>query len=629
MALPIFRNGYGSNSDYRTYEAIYNSSGDLIEVSGFAPDYRFDVSFALADYASVPPLSWPTNPTGWITLSNGGVQPFTSNPEGHNRVQAINVALNHTSGPLAIGSYSIPFNVTQGATGPAFTITGTINMKVFPAKTTLTSPGGYTGPIPHLEWGSVPGADNYQIQISTDPGFGTIVYTNTGNFLSVDPTLPLNPTPYYWRVRTGTVSDGFGSFWSATSSFETGFETLPGFRNLIASYSEGEPQFRNLIVSYPGHHPELRSIVAAYDETPWRPFVIGINLVETPPITQGDTANVNLTIDFDGNPPGDVSSELYWSPTGLIGDIEFIGSAPSGGPHSFVWNTTLFTPSNNGKLFARAADLIDWGPYFSGDAFELNSPPSTVTILTPAELEAIDLGEVIPLTWTDATDANDPDNTLRYNIQIKRAGEAVFSDVPGLPESGGGFGLTVADDNDFDIPTAITDPDGTWTIRVRAYDGKGFGAFAYRNFVMTEGTAKVFLGFYDPDTMELVEQFAWEWTDPEFRGFVPQPRVRQFDGNITVNRQVSKADARRGMLEGVGTVIPDAVGRRLFEIVGGWDDTQDWHRMVVKWTDLFLMEWKVTIKRLEPVFVHGLMEWNWEFEFLIEEMPPELRTGCD
>lgn len=60
---------------------------------------------------------------------------------------------------------------------------------------------------PTLKWAAIPGADDYTVQWSTDSGFssGVTSKTTAGTAL-VLPTLVVEGTPYYWRVRANLVS---------------------------------------------------------------------------------------------------------------------------------------------------------------------------------------------------------------------------------------------------------------------------------------------------------------------------------------------------------------------------------------------------------------------------------------
>jgi hypothetical protein len=69
-----------------------------------------------------------------------------------------------------------------------------------------------------LDWSSVSGADEYRIQIATEPGFLQAVEQSTGTASSFRPALSPGTT-YYWRTRARGVC-GEGA-WSATRSFTT------------------------------------------------------------------------------------------------------------------------------------------------------------------------------------------------------------------------------------------------------------------------------------------------------------------------------------------------------------------------------------------------------------------------
>jgi bacillolysin len=94
-----------------------------------------------------------------------------------------------------------------------------------PAVPILSSPinnAFVTNAITVFDWKDVsPAPDHYQIQVSTEPGFYSILddYPTTASGFTLLENLAWNAT-YYWRVRS-INSNGFESPWSTTGKFRT------------------------------------------------------------------------------------------------------------------------------------------------------------------------------------------------------------------------------------------------------------------------------------------------------------------------------------------------------------------------------------------------------------------------
>ncbi len=117
---------------------------------------------------------------------------------------------------------------------------GTVNLLLYslivtgppppaPGTPTLSSPiNGATGvsTSPALSWNASTGADSYGVQVSSDPGFTTLVYNQTGiTSLSTNVSGLTNSNVYYWRlIATNT---GGSSAWSASFSFTTAAGNAP------------------------------------------------------------------------------------------------------------------------------------------------------------------------------------------------------------------------------------------------------------------------------------------------------------------------------------------------------------------------------------------------------------------
>jgi len=73
---------------------------------------------------------------------------------------------------------------------------------------------------PTLEWAAAAQASTYDVEVSTDPGFGIIVYAATTAQTTHPLSTSLDPlTVHYWRVRANNSCGSGGD--SAVSSFTT------------------------------------------------------------------------------------------------------------------------------------------------------------------------------------------------------------------------------------------------------------------------------------------------------------------------------------------------------------------------------------------------------------------------
>jgi len=101
--------------------------------------------------------------------------------------------------------------------------------------------------LPRFSWTAVEGAEEYQIQISTDENFGTSVANYTTRSTDFTPVQTLsNDQEYFWRVKAINY-DGFSSAWSDIRSFRAKWNVAP---KLLA------PANNQRLVSYPYFHWE-------------------------------------------------------------------------------------------------------------------------------------------------------------------------------------------------------------------------------------------------------------------------------------------------------------------------------------------------------------------------------------
>ncbi len=107
----------------------------------------------------------------------------------------------------ATGAWSTVYSFTTivGVPTPALPVSGAVGQA-----TTLT-----------MSWGTVAGATSYDLQVSTDAGFGSTVSDQNALAAASGVVSGLgNNTVYYWRVDATKSGEGTGA-WSSVSSFTT------------------------------------------------------------------------------------------------------------------------------------------------------------------------------------------------------------------------------------------------------------------------------------------------------------------------------------------------------------------------------------------------------------------------
>jgi subtilisin-like proprotein convertase family protein len=125
------------------------------------------------------------------------------------------------TGAAAPGTYTVTVSGTDGVSTYNDNFSLTIQFAA-PGATTLTSPanGAVNVANPVLNWGSLPAAQTYEVQVATDAGFTTIVASATGlTSPSYTPAGLINLTTYYWRTRAVNIC-GNGMY-SSIFSFTT------------------------------------------------------------------------------------------------------------------------------------------------------------------------------------------------------------------------------------------------------------------------------------------------------------------------------------------------------------------------------------------------------------------------
>jgi Zn-dependent metalloprotease len=250
-----------------------------------------------------------------------------------------------------------------------------------PANATLTS--SYR---PKLDWGDASAANHYQLQLSTDPGFGSYIL-NLPNVPVSEYTLTADldaNTTFYWRVLNINSND-VASKWSSVFSFRTPLPSpdLTGPPNL-STVSNLRPTF------------QWGLVIGATD------YFIQIS---TSPTFSSTIINTSVTPTFF-TPPSNLAANkpLYWH-------VKAKGNNPSN------WSNTF--------------------------TFTIASPPTIPHLTSPADKSIVD--SLTPrMDWTDVTS---PPGILYDFYLLQIASDNAFSNrLPDIKVNGLANSQKILDD---------------------------------------------------------------------------------------------------------------------------------------------------------------------------------------
>ncbi|MEY3368684.1 MAG: hypothetical protein RI973_1839, partial [Bacteroidota bacterium] len=169
--------------------------------------------------------------TGDVSLSvsgvpAGAVASFSTNPVAAPGSSQLTIS---GLGSVSPGTYSLTVTGSGSTGNQSETVLLTVLAGAPSAASLLAPANGATGvsQSPTLSWSAVPGAGSYELQLSTDPGFASLLVNATGltaTSYTVNPPLAGN-TMHYWRVRVVTpcgASPYSGSFSFTTGSISCG-----------------------------------------------------------------------------------------------------------------------------------------------------------------------------------------------------------------------------------------------------------------------------------------------------------------------------------------------------------------------------------------------------------------------
>lgn len=228
-------------SPARVTEAVTVAATDINDKFAYFSNYGsvVDISAPGVNITS----DWITSNTATNTIS--GTSMATPHVTGS---AALYLAANPTATPAAVQSAlksnGTPNTITNIPGGTAnlllYSLAATGTPPPVPAAPALSSPANASTGVstsPTLSWQSSTGADSYGVQVSTDPSFGTTVYSQTGiTSTSTAVTGLAANTTYYWRVNA--TNTGGTSGWSTTFNFTTGSVSAPSVP-VLASPANG------------------------------------------------------------------------------------------------------------------------------------------------------------------------------------------------------------------------------------------------------------------------------------------------------------------------------------------------------------------------------------------------------
>ena len=213
---------YNCNLGVDTYTlGLQPSTLDVCLPESGNEDYFVDVSVgAIAAYAGTVTLSTAGEPDG---VSSALDPTSVAAPGGSLWTLTVNDS-------ASTGSHLLELLGDDGNKQKSAQLSLTLDafLDSGPGLLTPTNGASDTSLIPTFSWGSLAGASDYQIQVATDSGFGSIVIDENVEDTSFVPAADLaTGTEYFWRVRGENLCGG--GEWSATFSFTTRLEPIAQF----------------------------------------------------------------------------------------------------------------------------------------------------------------------------------------------------------------------------------------------------------------------------------------------------------------------------------------------------------------------------------------------------------------
>ncbi|MBC8081684.1 MAG: proprotein convertase P-domain-containing protein, partial [Hymenobacter sp.] len=402
--------------------------------------------------------------TGTVALSASGlpagisVSYDNSSPAVGATVQATIASTTATPS----GTYTIALTGTSGTVSQAQQLT----FRILPAATVAAEPvspaaASRVGPRPRFTWNAVPNAAAYELQLASDPGFTTVLLTQTGitttSFTPAALTLTAGST-YYWRVR-GTSSCGPAPY-STGTAFQIGTlactvsaatqvpVNIPAGGNApvtsVLNVSNpdrvGDIRIRNLAIT----HPNMGELTVSLTNPAGRTVVLLANACP-------GTANTNVNLsDAAAAVTCPLTGGATYRPANSLAEL-------LNDPANGNWTLTISdnTPANGG-------DLTGWGLELCTLAEGPAAPSSLTTVVTSVANNVAN----VTVVWAD--NAN---NETGYQVERTGANNSAYQLVATLPANATFY------------PGQISGANGTYCYRVRAVNATGSSAYSNESCV--------------------------------------------------------------------------------------------------------------------------------------------------
>jgi len=138
-----------------------------------------------------------------------------------------NALVSHATNYITVRAFDTVGNISAESTDVFFVLKDTVP----PATPSPLSPadGSVTkDPRPAFDWSDAPdvpsGVDHYELQVSTDPAFGTLSYSPSPAVSQATPAADLPTATYYWRVRAVDKAGNAGDY--SSPSYEILVDTI-------------------------------------------------------------------------------------------------------------------------------------------------------------------------------------------------------------------------------------------------------------------------------------------------------------------------------------------------------------------------------------------------------------------
>lgn len=177
---------------------------------------------ALSGFSNVVTLTTPVLDSTAFSGAAFSVNPVTPTPSGAASALSLSTQASAPTGlyPVTVSASDTPVTITRQVQ---------LNVGVFqgaPVPTTLVGPANLATGVslrPVLSWTAMPDALGYEVQVSAQPDFTSLIESSVVGGASYAMTTALaTTTSYYWRVRS--INPCGNGAWTAHAQFTTGLD---------------------------------------------------------------------------------------------------------------------------------------------------------------------------------------------------------------------------------------------------------------------------------------------------------------------------------------------------------------------------------------------------------------------